>query len=171
MAMETTRPPQPHEGVRGVGLGEASPFDLNSETALEQRLKLRDQVTQRWTDILHNRIPDREAAFDRMYNPRVGDTVMEHTTSFRADVQTKVQSIGILLVHEREEWACTDKEWAEIVAREAAEGVTLTEEDRLVDRASYIQYGPSPNDICRWRNCQFLAVPEDIIERVMGVQG
>lgn len=27
----------------------------------------------------------------------------------------------------------------------------------------YIQYGPGPDDICQWADCNFVAVPEDIV--------
>jgi hypothetical protein len=31
----------------------------------------------------------------------------------------------------------------------------------MVDHAWYVQYGNDPGDVCRWVNCDFLAIPTD----------
>lgn len=169
--MTEDRYPQPHEGVTATDLGPGHLLALD-EASVDRRLKVLDLAQQRWDDILHGRIPDRDAAFDRMYNPRVGDLVTELTTSFRADRDSRIQASGILLVHERREWASTDEQWAQTVAEEKAnheeEGLVFDVEqfarDRFADTASYIQYGSAAADICRWSNCKFIAVPADLYE-------
>lgn len=162
--------PQPHEGVKGADLKEGHLLALDG-ASIERRLELRNRMREYLGDVLHGAVADRNVAFDRMYNPVVGDMVMELTTSFRADLETKTQGFGILLVHERKEWACTDEEWTETVAQEEAEhkeaGLGFNAEqfarNRFADTASYIQYGPAAGDVCRWRNCKLLAVPADFL--------
>jgi hypothetical protein len=163
---------QPHEGVQGRDLNEGHLLTLD-DASVDRRLELISLTRERYDDILHARIADRDAAFERMYNPRVGDLVMELTTSFRTDRDWQVQASGILLVHERREWACTDEEWARNVEQERVDheesGIDFDAEqfarDRFADRASYIQYGAASRDICRWANCKFIAVPDDLVRR------
>lgn len=168
--MDWSQYPQPHEGVQGTELGEGHLLALD-DASIERRLKVVARAMERYDDVLHARISNRNDVFDRMYNPRVGDTVMELTTSFRLDPKAQTQAFGILLVHERREWACTDEDWARNVAKEKAnheeDGLEFDAEqfakDRFADTASYIQYGSGAQDICRWSNCKFLAVPADLV--------
>jgi hypothetical protein len=161
---------QPHEGVRGRDLGEGHLLALDDDS-VTHRLEVLARTWRRWDDILHARISDRDALFERMYNPRVGDLVVEQTTSFRRDPASQVQASGLLLVHERKEWASTDEEWARTVAEEKANheasGLPFDAEqfarERFADTASYIQYGASAVDICRWSNCKFIAIPADLV--------
>jgi hypothetical protein len=163
---------QPHEGVRGTDLGEGHLLALD-EISIGRRLELISLARERYDDILHARIANRDAAFDRMYNPCVGDMVMELTTSFRRGREGQVEASGILLIPERREWSCTDEEWAKNVAEEKASheeaGRDFDAErfarDRFADTASYIQYGPASRDICRWSNCKLIAIPEDLVRR------
>jgi len=60
---------------------------------------------------------------------------------------------------EREEWAQTDESWGSFKAGEVEAGYEVSEEDRITDKASYIQYGPNPEDVCRWTNCRVWAIP------------
>jgi hypothetical protein len=163
--------PQPHEGVRGLDLAPGHPLSLD-EASVDRRLEMLERVRQRWNDILHDRIPDRDHLFDVMYDPHPGDMVLELTTSFRTDRDSRVLASGILLVHERKEWASTDEEWAQTVAQEKAsheeDGYSFDEEqfakDRFATSASYVQYGPSPTYVCRWSNCKFIVIPMDLAE-------
>lgn len=161
---------QPHEGVQGMELGEGHLLALD-EASIRRRIEVINRVKERWDDILYGQVADRDAAFKRMYNPRVGDMVMELTTSFRSDRESQVQGFGILLVYKRREWACTDEEWALHVAREKEEheklGLSFDAgaygRNRFPDTVSYLQYGPDPGDICRWSNCTFIAVTADVL--------
>lgn len=167
-----TRYPQPHEGVQGSALGEEHLLALTEES-IARRLEMTARMWQRWDDILHGRIADRDALFERMYNPQVGDLVVEQTSSFRRNRDSQIQASGILLVHERREWASSDEDWALTVSREEeshrGSGLSFDVEqfasERFTDKFTYIQYGADPGDICRWSNCKFIAVPEDIAER------
>lgn len=169
--MDWSQYPQPHEGVQGTELDEGHLLALD-DASIERRRTVIGRMKERWDDVvkIHNPPPGAAAAFDQMYNPQAGDMVMELTTSFRRDLTAHIQGFGILLVHERQEWACTDEEWARNVAKEKANheasGLDFDAEqfakDRFTDTASYIQYGPGADDICRWSNCQFLAVPADL---------
>ncbi|MFE0472721.1 hypothetical protein ACFW2V_14000 [Streptomyces sp. NPDC058947] len=165
--------PQPHEGVEGGALPEGHLLALTEE-AIARRLEMISQTWRRWGDILHARIDGRDALFERMYSPRVGDLVIEQTTSFRRDPISRVQACGLLLIHERKEWASTDIEWAQVVAEEKESHETsdlpfdaerFAQRERVAENATYIQYGASAVDICRWSNCKFIAIPEDIAEQ------
>lgn len=165
------RYPQPHEGTHGADLGTGHLLALDDDS-IARRLEILARTWERWDDILHGRIDGRDALFERMYNPRVGDLVVEQTTSFRRDPASQVQASGLLLVHERKEWASTDEEWARTVAEEKMyheqSGLPFDAEqfarDRFADTASYIQYGASADDVIRWSNCKFIAVPADLID-------
>ena len=166
------RHPQPHEGIQGSGLPEGHLLALTEES-IARRLEMLTCMWQRWDDILHGRIADRDALFERMYNPQVGDLVVEQTSSFRRNRDSQIQASGILLVHERKEWASSDEDWALTVSREEAShrssGLPFDVEEfareRFADKFTYIQYGADPGNICRWSNCKFIAVPQDIAER------
>lgn len=74
----------------------------------------------------------------RMRTPVPGDFVVEWTKGMspRADRDTMVQANGILLGHQREQIGDGESEdvW-------------------------YVQYGPAPEDVCRWVNAEFFAFP------------
>lgn len=101
---------------------------------------------------------------DRIRNPRPGDLVVESSTRYRHDPDSRLKAFGILLEH-REEWWETDAEWE---AYKAEDG-TITDEDRRTDRAWYVQYGPDPGDVYRWVNCSFVVVPVgDVFDMPVG---
>lgn len=159
---------QPHEDVEGKDLGEGHLL-ARDDTSIARRLDLLKRARERLDGLAYWRAADR-LALDRMRNPQAGDLVVELTTRFQGDPDTYVLASGLLLVHEREEWACTDADWARTVAEERANheeaGLTFDAAEfargRFTDRATYIQYGVSATDICRWSNCRFVAVPEDL---------
>jgi hypothetical protein len=95
--------------------------------------------------------------YERVRRPQVGDLVVETSTLYRAAPDGRLKSFGILLEH-RDEWGETDEEWAAA----KIEDDTLTEADRTTDHAWYVQYGPEPDDVCRWVNCSFITVPIDL---------
>lgn len=94
---------------------------------------------------------------ERIRDPQIGDLVVEShmATRHRADLDTRTKAVGYLLEH-RTEWACTDAEWADAIAEDPG-----LADQRVTDEAWYVQYGPAPEDVCRWTNCSFLAVPVD----------
>jgi hypothetical protein len=83
--------------------------------------------------------------------------VLETTSSlFRSDVERRTMGFGILIAH-REEWAQTDEEYQQSIDA----GEVGADDKRWRDSAWYVQYGPQPDDVCRWVNCSFIAVPID----------
>lgn len=81
--------------------------------------------------------------FNRLDNPQPGDLVVG------ASIPNKDKhhrGLGYLLSHRDERiWAEYEQEWLRDV------GIW------------YIQYGPSPDDICRWYNASFTVIPEEIL--------
>lgn len=93
---------------------------------------------------------------ERTRTVRPGDLVVESTQGYyAADAERGdwYRGIGVLLLTRRE-WVSTDDEWA---AERAMEG--YGDDERIADERIYIQYGPSPDDVCRWENCEFRMVP------------
>jgi hypothetical protein len=83
-----------------------------------------------WDCVLVGRAaPKVQRRFERMSDPQVGDLIVELTALHRDD-SSRYQAIGYLLG-----------------IRPEAEG-----------DAWYVQYGPSPDDVCRWTNAEFIAV-------------
>jgi hypothetical protein len=74
----------------------------------------------------------------------------------RGDLDTRLKAFGILIEH-RNEWWETDEEWEALKVEDGG----LEDDDRRVDHAWYVQYGNDPGDVCRWVNCDFLAIPTD----------
>jgi hypothetical protein len=103
--------------------------------------------------------------YKRVYNPQVGDLVVEQSTAGRSFYKGPDEGVawckgfGVLIEH-REEWWLTDEEWAHAQLEDEYE-------HRRTDYAWYVQFGPDPTDICRWVNCEFWAVPIDPWERFL----
>jgi hypothetical protein len=99
--------------------------------------------------------------FTRRSHPRPGDLVLESSSLHRMNYPNddRVQyRLGYLLGH-RLEWAETDEEYHQSV-RDGSYNPEL--EDRISVEVVYVQYGPNPEDICRWENCSFIAVPQTL---------
>jgi len=140
--------PQPREGI----VGEARDDDLLSldESALPRRKIMLAMARSLWSMALAaHRAPDGVAMWQRMDKPQPGDLVVENT---RTD---PVQGLGILLAR-RKEWACTDAEWEQWQAEDPG-----GYDRRPIDDVWYVQYGPQPEDVCRWSNSSFIAVPTE----------
>jgi hypothetical protein len=75
---------------------------------------------------------------ERMRHPKPGDLVVEQSRR-QVDDDTAVKSVGILVEHRREHFGEGDEAWSE--------------------DAWYVQYGPEPEDVCRWVNADFAAIP------------
>lgn len=81
----------------------------------------------------------------RLSSPAIGDLVVEVTSGYRqarARAGDWYRALGVLLLHRRE-------------LVDPGEGPG----DELTDEAWYIQYGPAPDDVCRWANSDFEVVP------------
>lgn len=146
---------QPREGVIGV---QRDDFLLSlDERAIAHRDALIAMARHLQTaSLVGNPAPVVRRIYERIKNPQPGDLVVEWSMGVRGDTETRFKAFGILIEH-RNEWWETDAEWEALKAEDGG----LTEDDRMVDRAWYIQYGNDPEAICRWVNCDFLAIPTD----------
>lgn len=155
---------QPNEGVTGTARDD---FLLSmDERATAHRDALAAMATHLHTACLvGNPAPVVQRMYDRMRDPQPGDLVVETSTRHATDLETRHKRLGILIEH-REEWWETDQEWE---AYKAEDG-TLTDADRRTDHAWYVQYGQGPDFVCRWVNCEFIALPigQDTFERPIG---
>lgn len=145
---------QPREDISGSPLSD----DLLS---LDERAIAHRDALISMAKLLHtaclvgNAAPVVTRMYDRMKEPRPGDLVVERTSAmYSRNPDDKLKGFGIL-IETRTEWASSDEEWAAQLAEEAV----LVEDDRSTVTAWYIQYGPAPVDVCRWTNCEFIALP------------
>lgn len=147
---------QPREGIVGV---QRDDFLLSLDMkAVPHRDALIAMARHLQTaSLVGNPAPVVQRIYERIKNPQLGDLVVEASTGVRTrDLDTRTKAFGILIEH-RDEWWETDAEWEALRAEDGG----LTEEDRMVDHAWYVQYGNDPGDVCRWVNCDFLAIPTD----------
>jgi hypothetical protein len=165
---------QPHEGITGTSRDD----DLLSleEPALPRRLLmagmahcLRDAV------LVGNPAPRVARMWERMQNPVTGDLVVETSTFYCLEPDSRIKAMGILIAH-RTEFDQTDAEWTTEIEEERTAYEDFLRSsysqpgdgpfdpsqcERRTDHAWYIQYGPQAADICRWVNCSFLMIPSD----------
>lgn len=94
--------------------------------------------------------------YERITKPCPGDLVVELSAMYSHDPVKRIKALGIL-IEKRQEWYDTDEEWADLVA----EGAVYADEDRRTDTAWYIQYGSAAGDVCRWTDCDFMALLYD----------
>lgn len=98
--------------------------------------------------------PIAKALDDRRQNPHPGDLVMvPDSMSRRATCDDRRHGWGYLLAV-RHEPMFTDEDWLRIVTEEDPEYGP-----RPIEKVFYIQYGPNPQDVCRWENASVMAVP------------
>lgn len=149
---------QPRQGV--VGLDRSGSYLLSlDEQARQHREALIELADHLFTAIcVGNQAPVVERMYNRITQPVVGDLVVETSRrGRRADDEARLMALGYLVEH-RYEWWETDEEWNAHLADDGG----LTDEDRTIDEAWYVQYGPNPDDVCRWTNANFRAVPVDM---------
>jgi hypothetical protein len=146
---------QPREGITGTDRSGDDLLSLDLR-AVAHRDALIAVVRHLRTAVgVGNPAPVVERMSARMRSPQPGDLVIEPTMSGpRCDLDTRIKALGYL-IEKRVEWWDTDEEWEQIKAQENLAG----DEERQTDVAWYVQYGPSPEDVCRWVNCEFIAVP------------
>lgn len=142
--------PQPREGIVGIKRDD----DLLSleDSAIQHRTLIQllawelHSATLRYGNELG----------DRIRRPQTGDLVIETTRGVIAAARgTPMPEAFGYLLGRRVEWTETDEEWAQIVAEQRLSAG----EKRWTDDVWYVQYGPEPEDVCRWLNCSFAAVP------------
>lgn len=141
----------PREGVRG---NDRKDWLLELDTsAIPHRDVLINVTHHLWTaTLVGNQAPIVKRMFERMRQPVIGDLVMEYGAPFMTG-EDRLNALGILVEH-RTEWVHTEAVWERI----GAEYIELNEV-RPTEEAWYVQYGNAAVDICRWANCDFVAVP------------
>lgn len=140
--MDISLYPLPNEGIEGT---DRSGDDLLSieEEAVPRRSLTVDIAGALYTAILvGSPAPKVAKMYDRATKPQPGDLVMEVGAPYEADDSIKkVHGFGFL-IESRRERVLVDEEW-------------------FPETAWYVQYGPSPDDICRWVDARFIAIPTD----------
>jgi hypothetical protein len=167
--------PQPHEGIRGVDRSDDPIMSLSMESVVYRELIRTLAVHLYRATLVGDPAPVVRRMLDWMRHPQPGDLVMEHSTAYRSAENLKKppgnwpwSRMGYLITVRRE-WMTTDEQWAEAKAEEAAwnrehlgDRLAFIEERSVEPKAWYIQYGPNPGDVCRWENCEFLAIPTEL---------
>lgn len=165
MGPTTVAPMQPWLTADGGRVrGEALAGDLAAILSLEDEAMpgRRAMVALCWhlrnATLVGNPAPIVARMWERLRSPVVGDMVVESTRGYYDAHHERgdwYRGVGIL-VAVRREWSTTDAEWT---AETADDPDLMTEDNRSKDHAWYIQYGPAPDDVCRWGNCEFMMVP------------
>lgn len=169
--------PEPHAGVRGIARDDDDLLDLSERAVARRRMMI--VAARAFIDAIRvgnpapvvQRLNDRFGARydsddDRGF--RRGDLVVE-LTALRSDDTERIRTgFGILLT-DRDEWWDTSAQWeaaieVERIAHEEAGhkepfDAVASCGHRMVDHAWYVQYGPKPEDVCRWTDCTFIALP------------
>lgn len=156
MTETTSRFPQPREGITGQARTEDDLLGLD-DAAIARRLMMIQMGQALYSSVLvGDPAPKVAELYARMTKPQPGDLVMEHSSPYRRanDTDSAIKGFGIL-IDQRREWMSTDEEWAAEMAKEPA----LEPSDRITDTAWYVQYGPAAEDVCRWTNASFVAIP------------
>jgi len=175
--------PQPGEGITGINLGGDNLVALD-DAALAVRNQLRTMAELlRDVTLVGDPAPFVRRVYSRITRPVPGDYVTETSTMHQKDKPDWFHGTGYLIGH-RDEWACTDEEWADEKAKACLDHEAFLkgpnsrpgdadepfdpEEylgDRRTDHAWYVQYGPEPADVARWVNCAFLVIPVSGVPR------
>jgi hypothetical protein len=156
MSDTTTHYPQPREGITGTARTEDDLLGLDDKAITRRLMMIGTARALHSACLVGNPAPIVADMYARMRDPQPGDLVMELGVPFRrSNPDGQIKGFGILIAH-RDEWASTDEEWAAALAEEPD---FTADEDRLHDHAWYVQYGPAAEDVCRWTNCEFIAIP------------
>ena len=161
--------PQPHEGITGTDRTGDDLLSLEDEAIPRRLMMIGLAYCLCQATLVGNPAPVVARMSKRINDPQPGDLVMERATPYRKHREDdQVKGFGILITH-RDEWWQTDEDLAADIAKMRADGdvdegylASLESgEERSVDHAWYIQYGPRAGDICRWTNCEFVTIPTD----------
>jgi len=142
---------QPHEGMKGIDRT-GDPF--LAEEVVERMIAMADALDR----LSLGPTPTAQHYRQRAQVLKVGDLVWVFDTISMKNPETRYKGLGYFL-DARKEWFETDEAWEASKAEEAAAGYEMGEENRATDFAYYIQYGPNPEDVCRWTNCRVIALP------------
>lgn len=167
--------PQPWEGMRGSGTTRTDLLLSLEDGALAHREAI--TATAMWLERTVNvgdPVPIFQRMRDRLSTPRPGDLVVSPAIAAnrRRDPATRLQAFGVLLAR-RDEWHHTDDEWlnedaddpyGSSFAQWTADTPRVYDPLRhparpIEDDVHYVQYGPHPDDICRWTDATFVTVP------------
>ena len=143
---------QPHEGITGTARSAEDPLltPVGSDLVL--------QLTRHLYGASISTVPSSQELHRRLTSPAVGQPVAVLDAMYQRSPDTRWKGVGYLL-ETRREWWTTDAEWAAEQRAQLHDGY-LADEERMVEPAAwYVQYGPEPADVCRWVNCQVLALP------------
>jgi len=168
--------PEPREGVTGVVRTGDDLLSIEEAALPRRRMMIAIARHLRQATMVGQPAPVVQRMSERMRNPQPGDLVVETSrTLWGRTRELEVEGFGILLTH-REEWWETDAEWAAMVEQERASHEKFLRGpyahpgdadepwepgERDTDHAWYVQYGPGEKDVCRWVNCEFMAIPAD----------
>jgi hypothetical protein len=171
----SARWPQPREGITGTLHDPPGILSLEEDAVEVRRALMGATRCLMRATLVGNPAPVVARMSTRMRDPQPGDLVMETSSTCRLQAEDFCRAFGILLAH-RTEWWTTDAEWEQSVAGERAAHKEFLRgpyaipgdrdepwepDERMTDHAWYVQYGPQPQDVCRWVNCEFAAVPAD----------
>lgn len=151
-AHETRDLPEPREGVTGIDRTGDPLVTSDAAKPLIARL-----TRQLWSACLSHGPRDSVYydQYQRMVNPVRGDQVVVYDAVIGPDPDRIRWGVGYLVLSRREWWD-THEDWEQM----KVEDPDLTEEDRRIEREVwYVQYGPSPGQVCRWVNCKVIAIP------------
>lgn len=164
---------QPYEGVTGTAR-EDDLLSLEEPAVAVRKLFAGLAGVLMKTTLVGQPAPIVTRIYERMKAPQPGDIVLETSTMYR-QAEDWYKGFGVLLEHRREWWE-TDADWEKHCAEERAAHEDFLKGpyahpgdadepwepgERMKDHAWYIQYGSGERDICRWVNCEFLAIPTD----------
>lgn len=121
--------------MRPIGIARQDSFLSLEDSALAARVQIIVMASHLYrSTLIGNAPPVTRELFQAMAHPEVGDLVVEQTITMlriRRDPEAAVQGLGYLLE-------------------------TRTEGHEQV---WYVQYGPAPEDVVRWVNAMFIAIP------------
>jgi hypothetical protein len=148
--------PQPREGITGTLRDQDDLLSLDDKAFPRREMMVALALVLQRTTLVGDPAPVVDRIGKQINDPQPGDLVVETTSIGRSDTERRAMGFGILLAY-RDEWAQTDEEYNQ----ELADNGDLNPGWRAKDHAWYVQYGPQPDDICRWVNCCFITIPTD----------
>lgn len=167
--------PEPREGITGTARTVDDLLSLEDAALPRRRMMIAIARHLREATMVGQPAPVVQRMSERMRSPQPGDLVVETSRTLWGGRGLEIEGFGILLAH-REEWWETDADWGAAVERERAGHEEFLRGpysipgdadepwepgERSTDHAWYVQYGPGEKDVCRWVNCEFMAIPVD----------